>query len=345
MAVSKVTLDALSQMANILRQSAEDIVSAKGEMDGQLRSFIWDDPVGQTFVVKYEEDFKPLTNKLIPNIEQYVNYLYEAGYVISDYSEELGLIAGGIGGAVGIAKGIPNGNSEALVDLRPRSEKKSIEDVLKGSKGKAVSRPRNSIGAFLAISQSGGIIWNNRRFKELETDNASYLETKEGKDRLAKARAAFKDVNPNLSSVTYDQLYTIVGQTIGLKKNEVVFEKGNNDGAGVLGWHPSKSNKAILNRNEETNMSICQKIAVYAHESGHIAQDMVINNAKNKPLELQTPYERKLVFADETYPSNPNRDYAKYHHNYKEVDARRYEIVFGKACVDYYNQTRNSNIK
>ena len=70
-----------------------------------------------------------------------------------------------------------------------------------------------------------------------------------------------------------------------------------------------------------------------------MAQDAVIKNAKKKEIRLQTPYERELVRAADTYTASSD-DYEKYYHNFKEVDSRRYEIIFGKACVDYYNQTR-----
>ena len=87
MAISKVTQEALSQMANLLQQSVEDIMSAKVEMDGQLRSFIWDDPTGYAFSAKYEEDFKPLTDKLLPSIENYVTYIDSLRETMFEYSD------------------------------------------------------------------------------------------------------------------------------------------------------------------------------------------------------------------------------------------------------------------
>ena len=85
MALAKVTIEALTQMANILRQSAEDILLTKEQMDGELYSIPWNDPVGLNFIRMYEEDFKPLKEKLIPNIEDYVQYMNKEGMIVSEY--------------------------------------------------------------------------------------------------------------------------------------------------------------------------------------------------------------------------------------------------------------------
>lgn len=105
MAKAKVTIEALTQMANILRQSADDIMTTKEQMDNALHSFPWDDPIGRTFIIRYEDDFKPLKERLIPNIEDYIQYLIKEGAIVSEYSGES---AGGfgIGGAMGIGVGI-----------------------------------------------------------------------------------------------------------------------------------------------------------------------------------------------------------------------------------------------
>ena len=228
---------------------------------------------------------------------------------------------------------------DALVDLRPISERKSLYQVVNKAKATENRKQEGGVLQFLAESKTGGVIWDNKRFYLLERENASYLETNEGKKRLNEAMKAFNQVKPSLHSVTYNQLYQLVGQTLGLKNSEVAFKKANRDKDGLLGWHPGKSKDAILNKHEEANMSMCQKIAVYAHESAHVAQDIVIKNARKKEIQFQTPYERKLVHAADTYTTSSD-DYEKYYHNFKEVDSRRYEIIFGKACVDYYNQTR-----
>ena len=49
MALAKVTIEALTQMANTLRQSADVILATKEQMDSELRSFPWEDPIGLSF--------------------------------------------------------------------------------------------------------------------------------------------------------------------------------------------------------------------------------------------------------------------------------------------------------
>lgn len=108
MALAKVTIEALSQMANTLRQSADDILATKEQMDNELRSFPWDDPIGWTFINRYEDDFKPLKEKLIPNIESYLNYLGSIGITVGEYAEMSHIHITGTEDIVGVLpKGTP----------------------------------------------------------------------------------------------------------------------------------------------------------------------------------------------------------------------------------------------
>lgn len=227
---------------------------------------------------------------------------------------------------------------EAAVDFRPMSERKGIIQLANESRAQQEREFFSDKYMFLTESETGRIVWNNGRFKQLEEENKNYLETEEGKNRLAEAKAAFQKIKPNLHSMSRDQLFQLVGQTLGLEKNDIKFLRDTKTESGTLGWHPIKSKNVFLNKNEEANMSMCEKIAVYAHESGHIVQDLVLENAKKKTGKEMSTYEHKLDFATKTYTA-PSTDPDKYYNNFKEVDARRYEIVFGKACVDYYNET------
>ena len=101
MAVAKVTIEALTQMANTLRQSADDILLTKEQMDNELHSFPWEDPIGLSFINQYEEDFKPLKEKLIPDIEQYLQYMSQEELIVTEYNSENGGVLGGAG--LGIA--------------------------------------------------------------------------------------------------------------------------------------------------------------------------------------------------------------------------------------------------
>lgn len=147
MALAKVTIEALTQMANTLRQSADDILATKEQMDNELHSFPWDDPIGLSFINRYEEDFKPLKEKLIPNIENYVQYLNEEGMIVSEYGGEN---AGGmgIGGAVGAgAMGVGIGIAGAASTTRKGSASAGASEKRVGppiEQGKQTKNSENS---------------------------------------------------------------------------------------------------------------------------------------------------------------------------------------------------------
>lgn len=85
----KVTSDALAHMASKLKQSAEDIMTLKSEMDSALNGFLWEDPVGIRFkTTQYPEGFKPLQEILIPQIHQLVESINQTGQFTDLYSEE-----------------------------------------------------------------------------------------------------------------------------------------------------------------------------------------------------------------------------------------------------------------
>lgn len=88
MARSVATVETLSQFSNTLRTNHDDILSVKTAMDNELRSFIWDDPVGQSFIAKYYDDLKPIEAKLIPNLEAYSQYLDQEAAIISQYGAQ-----------------------------------------------------------------------------------------------------------------------------------------------------------------------------------------------------------------------------------------------------------------
>lgn len=132
MALAKVTIEALTQMANTLRQSADVILSAKEQMDSELYSIPWDDPIGLNFISRYEEDFNPLKNKLIPNIESYIQYMQNEGMIVSEYS---GKNAGGlgVGGAVGagvLGTGIGIAGSLGISSADRKEKKESNNQIL-----------------------------------------------------------------------------------------------------------------------------------------------------------------------------------------------------------------------
>ena len=88
MARSVATAESLMQFSSILKTNHDDILSVKAAMDNELRSFIWDDPIGQSFITRYFEDMKPIEAKLIPNLESYSTYLDQEAAIISEYGAQ-----------------------------------------------------------------------------------------------------------------------------------------------------------------------------------------------------------------------------------------------------------------
>ena len=89
MARTIATAGTLTQFSNTLRTYHDDILSVKTAMDNELRSFIWDDPVGQSFIAKYYEDLKPIEAKLVPNLEAYSAYLDQEASFVSEFGSHI----------------------------------------------------------------------------------------------------------------------------------------------------------------------------------------------------------------------------------------------------------------
>lgn len=321
MALAKVTIEALTQMANILRQSADDILATKEQMDNELRSFPWDDPIGLNFINRYEEDFKPLKEKLIPNIEDYIQYMNQEGMIVSDYSGES---IGGLGsvgaGVAGVASAIGAGSVFSGSQTLGRSAT--------GTSGKKTEQ--KSINEYLAENKDGTISWNDERFKKLEKENADFLSTKEGKKLQKRAETAFSKVN-DLSKLTRGQLHQVVGGTLGLSKDQISFDTKADQDINLLGWHPNISDEAILNENQRATMPVCEQIATFAHEGRHVYQDMVMNS------DSKTAYAIDMRAARDSY-SQDSRTFEGYYNNGLEKDARKLEIIVGKACTERHNK-------
>lgn len=125
MAISKVTIDALTQMSERLRQSSESILSTKSDMDLQLNSFIWDDPVAIAFKNDYQERLKPITNKLVPNLQDYISYMKNLGGTIEEYTGGSSIH---ITGGDNIARVLPKGSIVDPIQIDSNA-KVSIPDI------------------------------------------------------------------------------------------------------------------------------------------------------------------------------------------------------------------------
>lgn len=110
----KVTTEALAHMASKLRQSAEDIMALKSQMDQALNGFLWEDPVGIRFkTVQYPEGFKPLQEILIPDIQELVNRINMIGQETDLWAESNDYPSGAGGGNAAGAGGDFGGHAGA----------------------------------------------------------------------------------------------------------------------------------------------------------------------------------------------------------------------------------------
>ena len=85
MAKAKATAETLTMFSGTLKNNREDILGVKASMDRELKSFLWDDPVGNAFRAKYYEDLKPIESKLVPNLASYSTYLDQEAAIINEY--------------------------------------------------------------------------------------------------------------------------------------------------------------------------------------------------------------------------------------------------------------------
>ena len=321
MAVSKVSLEILSQMANTLRQSAEAIVSAKGEMDEQLRSFVWDDPVGQSFAIKYEEDFKPLTNKLLPSMNEYVTYIIGLEGNVAEYGGTASMI-GTIGAAMkpkrstGISEG--HVSSAALAGRLPKGK-----GVL--AKEKIVSLDEDPTNVDLSQDDYEKL----KKRPEYKRRYEAYLS------ELRKRRP---DLSKRITAADIDQINSAV---LNLKDDELIVKFDRLGASDVLGGQATGEhasiNRDFLDWNPES--SRCGVGALGAHESTHAAQwkkyRKIFDKAQIDPSSL-TPGEKKIL---ESYPKIFKGWSEAYHNSLEEIDARISQYAFRDACNQYAVET------
>jgi len=85
MAQTKVTSELLRQFSRLLQEERERFMQIKNSMDQTLNGFLWDDPVAHKFKAQYEDDLKPLNEKLLPAMERYGDYLAKEVQLVGDY--------------------------------------------------------------------------------------------------------------------------------------------------------------------------------------------------------------------------------------------------------------------
>ena len=249
--------------------------------------------------------------------------------IVSGYSGEStgGLDIGGAVGAGAIGLGIAGTTKSMAMGTTFAGSPKAGRSAT-GVQGKKSEQKR--INEYLAENKDGTISWNDKRLKKLEQENAAFLNTKEGKEMQKRAKTAFSKVD-DLTKLTRGQLHQVVGGTLGLSNDQITFDTKADQKPNLLGWHPNNSNEAILNENQRATMPVCEQIATFAHEGRHVYQDMVMNS------DSKTAYAIDMRAARDSYAQD-SRTFEGYYNNGLEKDARKLEIIVGKACTERHNE-------
>ena len=316
MALAKVTIEALTQMANILRQSAEDILVAKEQMDSELYSIPWDDPIGLNFISRYEEDFKPLKNKLIPNIESYIQYIQSEGVVVSEYSGENagGLGAGGAVGAGAMGVGIGVAGATRFNSNPKKSDvfTNPLDLIAKGSQ--ATTPPVFETGRSTIRGAAAGIL-------EEMTEKDLFIDSNEMQNRLS-------EKTDEIFMSKYNKSINEIGLDSGFDSaTSGYFDDYNNISEGLR-----KEVMEMKEKFEPTPIKYMDNEEVYAELSPE--QKTTYDTLKNEILERKEDAEYLKTIANidklETEMATPL-------HSISSISSRRYEAdkEIKKAEVDF----------
>ncbi len=88
MAYSKASAELLRDFSRTLSRERERFDSIKLSMDSQLKGFFWDDPIALRFKNDYEEGFRPITSKLLPAMDNYIQHLDKMAAIVGEYDNE-----------------------------------------------------------------------------------------------------------------------------------------------------------------------------------------------------------------------------------------------------------------
>lgn len=334
---AKVTIESLTQMAEILRQSADDILGTKEQMDNELYNIPWDDPIGLTFISKYEEDFKPLKEKLIPNINNYIQYMKDEGLVVSEYSGES---IGGLGVIGAAGAGAAGATRKADVRFAKRNEEHSVRSApLSGLSDKEMSKLANK-GIISYDEDPANVDLSEEDYKKLRVD-PSYKERYVS--YLAVLRERQPDFEKGISAKDIDEINSAV---FGLKEDEldVAYPKlGESETLGGKSW----GNKAFVNKNfldSHPNSSHCGVGAIGAHECSHVIQRKIYQNIYEKWKNNQSLTKNEIEIL-KTFNTEYSGWSEAYHNDPREVDSRISQYAFRDACNQYVLERYYSNKK
>ena len=303
MAQAKVSIDSLVKLAQLLQRGADDILSSKTDMDNQLHSFVWDDAVGQSFANRYEEDFKPLTETFIPAITDYIRHIEILEGHVSDYNP--------VAVVSGVATGVALGSASGIAVSRAATNA-TDDQTHKGKNQK----------------DEKFVFSRKEDYKQLKKDPRysrryqSYMEALAGKE--IRYRINPKDVDE------------INSKAFSLKEDELIVQFPEDIGGASIAGKTSKNIARVSKYAARIkNSSSCDVGAVGAHESTHVLQYKIYNEAKTIPFSDLSPRQKEIVkHFPLTYPVGTK----EYYNDPMEVDARISEYAFNDACVAYIRQ-------
>ena len=158
MAIAKVTIDSLRSLLQTMRKAWSDIVDIKLEVDYYCYCFEWDDPVGRSFIARYEEGMAPIKEELLPMLEKYADYLEELTIKAEEYSETPHMyIAGGENIESILPKG--SGSDPVKIDFEAMAESLNhLPEITAPDK----TTMRIAAEAILATMAAGGLFIGGR---------------------------------------------------------------------------------------------------------------------------------------------------------------------------------------
>ena len=337
MALAKVTIEALTQMANLLRQSVDDILLTKEQMDSELYSIPWDDPIGLAFIGRYEEDFKPLKEKLIPAIEDYVQYMIKEGAIVSEYN---GGSTGGldVGGAVGVgAMGVGIGIAgTARINSNPKKSDVFSEPLNLSAKGSPASTP-----PVFETDQSSIRVAAAEILEEM-TEKDLFIDSKEVQNQLS-------DKSDEIFKNKYNTSLNELGLNSGFNPETNGYYEDHNKISEELRNEVAK----MKDKFEPTPIRQMDNDAVYAELSPE--QKTTYDKLKKEILERKENAEfhkkiaKKNAFWDADFdtPQNVrNRDYSQIYEADKEIKKAEEDLEkLAKGAREALRNYRNQKIK
>ena len=89
MAKSTANADKLRSLSSVFKNQAEEIKKVESSLDLKFRDLGWDDPVGQDFLIKFDDLKRKIDDTLVPALQEYSIYLDNQAQHIYDFNSNL----------------------------------------------------------------------------------------------------------------------------------------------------------------------------------------------------------------------------------------------------------------